>query len=260
MSFDLLPWETAPQAPEQPTATIAWNGGEMILPRLGYLTVDEMQGIRAVDPQNALYRLITAAAVELHQAVQSDEFTAHRCYGLLTRLLAQEQGAKIGRMSPKEEAVQVLHAGIIGPFLEEARAITNRVTIRGVTVILNRIRPAWTDEQTRRLPGPLLTLLHAFEQQEELAGAGHQQDPAAQMQALEEELGKLQEVSDSIATDPTGPALTGNAADSGPAPPSSAASASASSPAAMSSRPSRRVTRPKGSGFTGRNRAPRRSP
>jgi len=258
VSFDLLPWETAPQAPEQPTATIAWNGGEMTLPRLGYLTVDELNSIREIDPQNALYRLITAAAVALSQA--ATDRSAHWCYGLLTRLLAQDMGANAGRMSTEEESLQVVHAEIIGPFLEQARAIRNRVTIRSVTVILQRIKPAWSDEQTRRLPGPLLELLHGFEQEEERAGAGIKTDPAAEMRALEDALGKLQEVSDSIATDPTGPAPTGNAAGSGPAPPSSAASASVGSPAATSSRPSRRAMRPKGSGFTGRSRAPRRSP
>jgi hypothetical protein len=258
MTFDLLPWETAPQAPEQAAATIEWNGGEMTVPRLGYLTVDEMQGIREIDPQNALYRLITAAAVALSQA--APDHTAHWCYGLLTRLLAQEQGASIGRMSPEEEAVQVLYAGIIGPFLEQARAITNRVVIRSVTVILNRIKPAWTDEQTRRLPAPLLGILHAFEQEEERAGAGLQQDPAAEMRALEEALGKLQEVSGSIATDPTGPEPSGTAADSGPEPPSSAASDSGSSPPAMSSRPSRRATPPNAKGFTGKRKASPKSP
>jgi hypothetical protein len=258
MTFDLLPWETAPQAPEQAAATIEWNGGEMTVPRLGYLTVDEMQGIREIDPQNALYRLITAAAVALSQA--APDHTAHWCYGLLTRLLAQEQGASIGRMSPEEEAVQVLYAGIIGPFLEQARAITNRVVIRSVTVILNRIKPAWTDEQTRRLPAPLLGILHAFEQEEERAGAGLQQDPAAEMRALEEALGKLQEVSSSIATDPTGPEPSGTAADSGPELQSSAASASGSSPPAMSSRPSRRATPPNAKGFTGKRKASPKSP
>jgi hypothetical protein len=253
MSFDLLPWETLPEAPEQATETIAWNGGELVLPRLGYLTVTELQGIRAIDPQNALYRLITAAAVELHQAVQSDEFTAHRCYGLLTRLLAQEQGANIGRLRPEEEAVQVLHAGIIGPFLEEARAITNRVVIRSVTVILNRIKPAWTDEQTLCLPGPLLGILYAFEQDEELAGAGQQQDPAAQMRALEEALGKLQEVSSSTATDPTGPAPIGTAAGSGLEPPSSPASGSGGSLAPASSRRFRKGTAPNGNGSIGKS-------
>jgi hypothetical protein len=255
MSFDLLPWETPPEAPEHTTETIAWNGGELVLPRLGYLTVTELQGIRAIDPQNALYRLITAAAVELCQAVQSEEFTAHRCYGLLTRLLAQEQGASIGRLSPEEQAVQVLHARIIGPFLEQARAITNRVVIRSVSVILNRIKPAWTDEQTLRLPAPLLSTLYAFEQDEELAGAGPQQDPAAQMRALEEALGKLQEVSDSTATDPTGPAPSGIAAGSGPEPQSSPVSASGSSPAATSSRRSRKGTAPNGTASTGKRRA-----
>jgi hypothetical protein len=275
MTFDLLPWETAPQAPEQAAATIEWNGGELVIPRLGYLTVDEMQGIREIDPQNALYRLITAAAVELAHAMQADadriaehpgaqaralEFPAHRCYGLLTRLLAQEQGARIGRMSPEEEAVQVLYAGIIAPFLVEARAITNRVTIRAVTVILQRIKPAWTDEQTRKLPGPLLGILHAFEQEEGRAGAGLQQDPAAEMRALEEALGKLQEVVGSTATDPTGPEPSGTAADSGPEPPSSAASDSGSSPPAMSSRPSRRATPPNAKGFTGKRKASPKSP
>ena len=258
MSFDLLPWETAPQAPEQATATIEWNGGELVLPRLGYLTVDELNSIREIDPQNALYRLITAAAVALSQA--ATDRSAHWCYGLLTRLLAQDMGANAGRMSPEEESLQVLHAEIIGPFLEQARTIRNRVTIRAVTVILQRIKPAWSDEQTRRLPGPLLELLHAFEQEEERAGAGLKPDPATEMRALEEALGKLQEVSDSIAIGPTGPAPTGNAEGSGPAPPSSAASASASSPVAMSSRRYRRVTQPSERGFTGRSRAPRRSP
>jgi hypothetical protein len=258
MTFDLLPWETAPQAPEQATATIEWNGGELVIPRLGYLTVDEMQGIREIDPQNALYRLITAAAVALSQAAPNH--TAHWCYGLLVRLLAQEQGANAGRMSPEEEAVQVLYAGIIAPFLVEARAITNRVTIRAVTVILQRIKPAWTDEQTRKLPGPLLGILHAFEQEEGRAGAGLQQDPAAEMRALEEALGKLQEVVGSTATDPTGPEPSGTAADSGPELPSSAASDSGSSPPAMSSRPSRRATPPNAKSSTGKRRASRRSP
>jgi hypothetical protein len=254
MSFDQLPWQTLPEAPEHTTETIAWNGGELVLPRLGYLTVTELQGIRAIDPQNALYRLITAAAVELHQAgMPGDEFTAHRCYGLLTRLLAQEQGASIGRLSPEEQAVQVLHAGIIGPFLEEARAITNRVVIRSVTVILNRIKPAWTDEQTIRLPAPLLSTIYAFEQDEELAGAGQQQDPAAQMRALEEALGKLQEASNSTATDPTGPAPIGTAAGSGPEPPSSPASGSGGSLAPTSSRRFRRGTAPNGNGSTGKS-------
>ena len=253
MSFDLLPWETPPEAPEHATETIAWNGGELVLPRLGYLTVDELQGIRAIDPQNALYRLITAAAVELCQAVQSEEFTAHRCYGLLTRLLAQEQGASIGRLSPEEQAVQVLHARIIGPFLEEARAITNRVVIRSVSVILNRIKPAWTDEQTIRLPAPLLSTLYAFEQEEELAGGGQQQDPAALMRALEEALGKLQEVSNSTATDPTGPEPIGGAAGSGLEPLNSPASGSGSSLAPTSSRRYRQGTRQKGIASTGKS-------
>ncbi len=154
----------------------------------------------------------------------------------------------------------MVHAEISGPFLEEARAITNRVTIRAVTVILQRIKPAWTDEQTRKLPGPLLGILHAFEQEEERAGAGLQQDPAAEMRALEEALGKLQEVSSSIATDPTGPEPSGIAADSGPEPLSSAASASGSSPPAMSSKPYRRVTQPNERGFTRKRKASPKSP
>ncbi|MBU6251218.1 MAG: hypothetical protein KGO47_08645 [Cyanobacteria bacterium REEB417] len=230
---------------------IEWNGGRLELPRLGYLTVDEMQSIRAIDPQNALYRLITAKAVELSQA--APDFSPHQCYGFLVKLHAQDLGARGRRSSPEEEALQVEHAAIIGPFLEEARAIANRVTIRAVTVILNRIRPGWTDEQTCRLPGPLLSLLHAFEQEEERAGVGQADDPQAEMRALEEALGKLQEVIDSTATDPTGDGPSGSAADSGPEPLSSAASASESSPVATSSRRSRKGIAPKGIASTAKN-------
>lgn len=257
MSFDLLPWETAPQAPEQATATIEWQGGRLTLPRLGYLTVDELNAIRAIDPQNALYRLITAAAVQLSQA--APDHSPHWCYGLLVKLHAQDLGARGGQISTEEETLQVLHSGIIGPFLEQARAIANRVTIRSVTAILTRISPAWTDEQTRRLPGPLLGLLHAFEQEEERAGAGQAHDTEAEMRALEDALGKLQQAMTLPAIDSTGPGPSGNAAGSGPEPPSSAASASGSSPVPTSSRRSRRATAPNGSASTAKNGASRRS-
>lgn len=246
MTFDLLPWETQPDVPQQQTEAIEWNGGRLELPRFGYLTVDELELIRQIDPQNALYRLTSDVAVTLSRAVEGQ--SPRQCFALLTALQGRELGAAV-KLTEEQEALQITQAAIIGPFLEQARAITNRVVIRSVTAILTRVRPDWSDERTRRLPGELLNRLHAFEQEEERAGRGPG-DPAEDMRSLEEALGKLQQVATQDAIGPTGATPTGNAAASGPAPPSSAASGSGSSPAATSSRRSKRATAPKGIGST----------
>lgn len=248
--FNQLPWTTKPDVPEQAVEVIEWNGGTLELPRLGYLTVDELQGIRAVDPTNALYRLITSASVRLSQA--ADSRSPRWCFGLLTKLHAQDLGAQGSPSTPEEEEVQIGHAAIIAPCLEEARALANRVAIRAVTVILQRVKPDWTDERTMTLPPELFGLLHAFEQQEE-RGKAAAADPEAEMQLLEDALGKLGEAMASIATDPTGLQPSGTAAASGPAPPSSAANGSAASRAGTSSRRSRKAIASSASGFTGKS-------
>lgn len=250
MILQQLPWQTPPQAPEQAVEAIEWNGGTMEIPRLGFLTVDELQGIRVVDPTNALYRLVTAASVALSQAAEGR--SPRWCYGLLTRLHALDLGAKGTPASEDEQEVEIAHAAIIAPFLEQARALSNRVAIRSVTVILQRVRPDWSDEQTTKLPPGLFNLLHAFEQEEEAAGTPAA-DPAEQMRLLEEALGKLSEAMASTATDPTGDEPSGNAAASGPAPPSSAASGSVRSLAATSSRRSRKAKQPSADGCTGKS-------
>lgn len=246
MTFDLLPWETTPQAP-QAVETIEWNGGKLSLPRLGYLTVDELQGIRAIDPSNALYRLTADTSVALSRAAEDQ--SPRQCFALLTALHGRDLGAAVA-LTPDQKAIEMAHAAIIAPFLEQAKTITNRVVVRSVTMILQRVRPDWTDDQTRRLPAPLLSLLHAFEQEEE-RGSG-QGDPAAEMRALEEALGKLQHVA-STATDPTGSEPSGTAAASGPVRRSSAASGSARSPAGTSSRRSKKAIAPSANGFTAKS-------
>lgn len=248
--FNQLPWITKPQAPEQAVEVIEWNGGRLELPRLGYLAVDELQAIRAVDPTNALYRLVTAASVRLSQAAEG--CSPRWCFGLLTKLHAQDLGAQGRPSTPEEEEVQIQHAAIIAPFLEEARALANRVAIRAVTVILQRVQPDWSDERTMKLPPEFFGLLHAFEQQEEAAGTPAA-DPAEQMRLLEDALGKLGEAMTSAATDPTGQQPSGTAAASGPAPPSSAVSGSAASRVSTSSRRSRKAIASSASGFTGKS-------
>jgi len=249
MSFDLLPWESAPQAPQARLHTIEWREGRLTIPALGYLTTDELALIAQVDPQNALYRLTADAAVALHRATDR---SPRLCFALLTALHGRDLGAAV-TLAPEDEELQVSQAPIIGPFLEQARAIANRVTIRSVTVILRRIKPDWSDERTGKLPPDLLRDLHAFEQEEERAGMGEQADPEADMRQLEEALGKLQQVVGSIATDPTGDAPSGSAAASGPPPPSSAASGSARSRASTSSRRSRKASEWSVSGFTAKS-------
>lgn len=249
MSFDLLPWQTQPEREGLEPARIEWQGGILEIPRLGYLEVDELAQVRAVDPQNALYRLTSAEAVKLHRAVP--DRNPRQCFALLTALQGRELGAAVA-LSEEDEAIQVEQAAIIGAYLEAAKAVSARVTTRCVTVIAQRVRRDWNDERSGRLPPELFNAIHEVWVSEEAASRGPE-DPRAELQALEEALGKLQAVATPTATDPTGAAPSGTAAASGPAPPSSAASGSAGSPAGTSSRPSRRGTGRSARGSTARS-------
>jgi len=245
-ALDLLPWQERPQLPEQQVHVIEWNGGRLELPRFGYLIVDELDQIQAVDPKNALYRLTADTAVKLGRAAGVE---SRQAFSLLTMLHARDLGAKNIRFSEKEDQVCIVHSEMIGAYLEQALTLVNRVIIRSCTVILQRIKPGWTDEATRKLPQPLISAVYAFEQEEERTQQG-QQDPEAAMRELEEALGKLDAVSRSIATAPTGDSSTGIAPGSGPDDLSSAAPVSGGSLAPTSSRRSRKALKPKGSGFT----------
>lgn len=245
-ALDLLPWQERPQLPEQRVHVIEWNGGRLELPRLGYLIVDELDQIQAIDPKNALYRLTAETSVKLSRASGSIE---HRqAFTLLTMLHARDLGARV-ELSKEEDNLRIEHSEIIGPYLEQALTMVNRVIIRSCTVMLQRIRPGWVDEQTRKLPQPLISAIYAFEQEEERAQQG-QQDPEASMRELDDALGKLAEANRSIATAPIGDSSTGIAQDSGQDDLNSVEPTSDASPAPTSSRRSERVMRPKGSGFT----------
>lgn len=241
-ALDQLPWQERPQLPEQQVHVIEWKGGRLELPRFGYLIVDELDQIQAVDPKNALYRLTADTAVKLGRAAGIESLEA---FSLLTKLHARDLGAKNVKLLDKEDQACVEHSEIIGAYLEQALTLVNRVIIRSCTVILQRIKPGWTDEATRKLPRPLFSAIYAFEQEEE-GGQQEQQDPEAAMRELEEALGKLNAVSRSAATAPTGATSTGNAPGSGQGALNSAAPPSGVSPAVTSSRRSKRATRPKG--------------
>jgi hypothetical protein len=248
-ALDLIPWQQQPQLPEQRVHVIEWKGGKLEIPRFGYLVIDELDQIQAVDPKNALYQLTAETSVKLSRA--SGNLEPRKAFSLLTMLHARDLGARIA-LSEEEDSYHIEHSGIIGAYLEEALTMANRVIIRSCTVILQRIKSGWIDEMTRQLPQPLISAIYAFEQEEE--GAQQvQSDPDAAMRELEKSLGKLAEVSRSIVTVPTGDTSTGNAPGSGQGALSLAAPTSGDSPATTSSRRSKRVTKPKGSGFTAKS-------
>jgi len=245
-ALDLIPWQQQPKLPEQRVHVIEWNGGTFEIPRFGCLIVDELDQIQAVDPKNALYRLTAETSVKLSRASGSIE---HRqAFALLTMLHARDLGARV-ELSKEEDSLRIEHSEIIGSYLEQALTMVNRVIIRSCTVVLRRIKPEWVDEQTRKLPQPLISAIYAFEQEEERAQQG-QQDPEASMRELDDALGKLAEANRSIATAPIGDSSTGIAPASGPDDLNSAVKPSDASPAPTSSKRSRKATKLKGSGFT----------
>jgi len=249
--LDLIPWETQPELPEEQEAVIGFRGGTLRLPRLGFMTGNEMECIRRPDPQNAmLLAATTSAAARVRAEAESGgaALSPRAAYGLLLKLQAGEFGLA-GRLTEIEQDLQVRHAALVSGYLQEVRVIANRVVIASVTAILRRIRPGWTDEQTMRLPGDLISALHAFQQEEEQAGSPPV-DQATLLAQLDDALGKLNEAIPSPQTDPAGPPSSGNADASIPALPSSPASGSGTSPAASSSKQSPRGSRQSASGST----------
>jgi len=247
--LDLIPWETAPELP-QGHHEIEFRGGTIRIPVRGFIDANEAEHIRRADPQNGLFVLLTQAAAEIAKregvgdGEDGEELSPRLVYGFLLKLQAAELGIT-ARLTEQEQAWQVRHSALIAETMAQGRVLHNRVAIASATVMLRRIKPEWSDEQTMRLPTPLISALHAFEADEERAGAPPA-DPAAEAAQLEDALGKLEEATRSIATGHDGPISSGPAGDSGPAPPSSAASGSAGSPPPTSSRRSRKASKPRG--------------
>ena len=242
-ALDLIPWQQPPTL-DTGVHVIEWNDGKLEIPRLGYLTANELAQIQAVDPKNALYRLTSDTAVSLGRASDTEPRNA---FALLTMLHARDLGARI-QLSLEEEKIYATHGPIISTFLKEALATSNSVIIRSCTIILQRIKNGWTDEGTIQLPSSLLGLIYSFEQEEEKGK--EQQDPEAAMRELEDSLGKLAVESRSNATDPTGDSSTGIAPGSGQGEQNSVEKTSATSLVATSSKRSRKALRSKDSGFT----------
>lgn len=261
MSLDLIPWEQLPEAAEESIFTAEWNGGSFTIPKYGFLEVNELNKVRQVDPSNVLYRVTSKAAVALSKALQkraneNEGAYAHtvmnpaQCFGFLSRLVARQMGAPI-TVNEQEQALQIDFWELISPFLEEAKEASDRVPIRGATVILQRIRPGWTDEQTQKLPPSLFSQIYRFYQDEE--SGGKQEDPEEQVRELEETLGKLRQEVKSTVTGLTGPVPSGNVADFGQEQENSPEKTSVSSPAPLSLLPSKRATQRNGKGYTGKS-------
>jgi hypothetical protein len=252
-SLDLIPWEQKPETPEETVFNVEWNGGLFTIPRYGYLEVNELNSVRQVDPSNALYRLTSKTAVSLHKALQdranADEAYSHTvlkqtaCFALLSSLLARHMGA-MASLSEIEQLIHIDYSHLISPFLEDAKNLSERVPIRSATVILQRIRPGWTDVETQKLPPPLFNQIYKLYQDEESEGRGPE-DPDEELRELEESLGKLRQEVTLIATGQTGAAPSGNVAGSGQEQQNSAANILAGSQDHSSSRPFQPATKPK---------------
>jgi hypothetical protein len=250
-ALDLIPWQQEPQLPEQRVHVIEWCGGKFEIPKLGYLTADEHHQIGQIDPGNLQYQAAINSSGELYRAIGDEEnWPPRRCYALLTLayLIDRGQGEKV-KLNEEDLDVTIKHKPIIDKFLSAALSVDTRVRVRQCTVIMNRLRPGWSDGQSNALPHPLQEYIIAFEQQEERDGMGAV-DVEEQTKRLEADLGKLGELSQSIVHGPTGLSSTGIAPASGPDELNSAAQPSDASPAHTSFRRPRRATRLKGSGFT----------
>lgn len=247
MSFDDLPWETRPQTVES-FKTIEWKGGILKIPQYGYMVTDEMAEIAKVDPKNAVYSLTIKKASELASLL---DLSSRYCWAFLTKVLGLELGQSV-TLSEQEETLRIDNHGFIQEYLDEIRATQARIMIRSAHTILQRVAPSWPEEKTQKLPVPLLHLIYDFQQEEE-RGPEEPTDPEEEARQLEEALGKLEEVSQSIATAQTGSTPTGSANDSGPAIPHSPAKDLANSRPTMSTKRSKKAIKPKDNGFIEKN-------
>lgn len=252
--LELIPWETKPKEFEPQVFTVEWSDGSFEIPKYGYLRVEELNEIRKLDPTNALYRLTSKKAVELNKALieNSEKEGVHllpvlkdrQCFALLSSLMARHMGAPAA-LSEVEEDIRVRFWHIISPYLDEGRDVAEAVPIRSVTIMLQRIRPGWTDDETKKLPPGLFNIIYGFYQEEESAGQP-QASPDEQLKELEETLGKLREDVKSIAIDRTGPNSSGNAVGSGQARKNSSVKTTDSSQGNLSSEPLKQATRRNG--------------
>lgn len=251
-ALGLIPWNTQPQVPAQATHTITWNGGSFEIPRFGYLQASEHDFIAEIDPTNLGYSLTLEASVQLQKAIHDfDNWPPMRCYALLTIAYSASYGHK-PRFTPEEIEVLSVHAALVNAYGERMKQVEQRVRTRSIAAIMRRVSPSFTDADVSSLPTELRDQIYQFEQQEERDGMGPQR-AEEQLTRLEDDLGKLGEVSRSMLIVPTGDASTGNAPGSGPDEQNSAATTLDASPAGTSSKQSNRAPKPKGRASTSKN-------
>lgn len=252
MSWNQLAWKTLPTVPQGEVETIQWLDGVLEIPRYGYLNATELERIREIDPANKQIEILYRESVNLSTAINDPEkWNSVKCYGLLTAFWANINRGARGAWTPTEDEAQILvtHKDISLRCVEKLRDAASIVRTRTITVVLQRNTPNWNDEMTAELPGHLQDKIYEFANEEASAGMGEHDLKAAQV-ALEDDLKKLQEESQSILTDPISPSSTGNVKSFGQRRKNSAVKTMDSSQATTSSKRSRKALKPNAAGFT----------
>jgi hypothetical protein len=255
-AIDLIPWEQKPEKELEP-AEISWNNGKFLVPRLGYMTPDELTKIREIDPENETYRKTLDTTIRLRKALEANEYkdipTAHQLFLMISTLHYEHKGVRsLGfEVDPLKEEIELNYRGILDDYIESIKQLESRIMTRSATVMMQRIRPAWNDDNTAELPEGIILSLYSLQQQEE--SAGRDEDAVEQRKAIEDDLKKLQAAMQSIVAARTGLTPTGNAVDSGQTRQNSAAKNSVVSRRNTSSKRSGVVTRTREKGFTAKS-------
>lgn len=253
MTIDLIPWEQAPNEKLEP-AEIKWNGGMFLVPRLGYMTPNELTKIREIDPDNEIYRMTLDATTTMHKAMEANEYHSlplkHQLFLMLSTIHFEHKGVRsLGfETNPLREEIETNYREILDNYIASISELERRVMVRSATVMMQRIGPEWTDEATAEFPEAILLSLYSLQQQEEYTGRN--EDPVEQRRAIEEDLKKLQAAVRSIVAARTGLKPTGNAADYGHMLQNLSEVALEASPPPTSPKPLKEATKTNGKGFT----------
>jgi hypothetical protein len=252
MTIDLIPWESSPKLELEPFE-ITWQGGRFSIPRFGYMTAHELTLIREIDPDNTIYRITLKTTVKLKELLEKNGYEnipqSHQLFLMLSTIHFEHKGVRpLGfELDPLKEELELNYRGVLDEYLESIKELEAQITTRSATVMMQRIKPEWSDENTTDLPESIKLSLYAIQQQEE--SNGKNEDPTEQRRGIEDDLKKLQAAIQSIVAARTGLMPTGNVVDSGQAPLNLAENHSASSRRVTSSRRSRGDTNTKRKGF-----------
>lgn len=214
-AIDLIPWEKSPKTNDLSPVEITWRGGLFRIPRLGYLTADELQSIYEVDPRNQTYRLTIDATNKVYDAIQAsnpeDMPTRHQIFIVLSNLCIESLGVVDIDFSANPLRKQVEnHSSIVEPFIKSWMDVHKATQLRGTTIMMQRVVGSWTDSHSESLPRSIRSDIYSIYQDEE--NSGNNTDQEQQKKAIEEDIKKLRSATRSIATDLTSPKSTGKSA------------------------------------------------